>query len=273
MSFSAKLKAFILNEYPNCEIDHLFTSVPRGTSKIPNVVYQTWESNKLGKTHFKELKKFRGMNMDYSFEFFDNLRMDNYMSKYYRSHKIHQIYQNAKFGPLKTDIFRYCILFERGGIYFDINKSVNISLRDIIQDNDEAIISFEQNPIREFIDWEAPKKTKKILKHPELIVLNWGLAFTRGHVFLAKIIDNIVNDYKSWKMKRVSNVKSAIVQFTGPLMLTRSIWQVIEDDPGVSFRQMGIDFERHADFNMRGSWSRYAITASYAEFKNNVIVS
>ncbi len=268
------VKAFFLNEYPNKRIDHLFTPAnTEAKSLIPNVVYQTWISNKLGRTHFKNLEKFRNLNPDYSFEFFDNIRMDNYMKEYYGDHPIYQIYMNLNFGAPKTDIWRYCILFQRGGVYFDINKSVNLPLREIIYKNDKAIISFEQNLIRDYIDWDIPSIAREKLNYPDLIIINWGFAFTAGHVFLSTIIENIVKEYPIWRMKIVPKIKDAGVQFTGPLMMTKSIWQALERNPDIDFKQFGIDFYRHGNYNMKGSWSRYILKTSYSEYKNKVIVS
>ena len=38
---------------------------------IPNNVYQTWENNFFGKTHFKEIIKFRSTNKNFNFILFD----------------------------------------------------------------------------------------------------------------------------------------------------------------------------------------------------------
>jgi mannosyltransferase OCH1-like enzyme len=268
-----RLKAMLTFEYPDKIIDQIYTSVDDNHHAIPNVVYQTWETNKLGRTHYAELRKFREMNMDYSFEFYDNAKMDDYMREHYEKHDIYGVYKNAKFGPLKTDIWRYCILFQRGGVYFDINKYVDIPLKEMISADDRAVISFEKNVLRDYINWEAPQGAKQELQYPELIILNWGLAFAKGHVFLGKTIQNIVKDYELWKMKRVQSVKNAIVRFTGPLMFTRSVWQAIEEDPEIDFEQAGIDFYRHGNFNQRGSWSRHVISPSYTDLTDNVIVS
>jgi mannosyltransferase OCH1-like enzyme len=269
-----KMKALLLNEYPDRTIDHIYTrSSATSESLIPKVVYQTWEANKLGKTHVKLLEDFRCLNPEYSFEFFDGTRMDHYMERVYGSHPIFPIYQKAKFGPLKTDIWRCCILFERGGVYFDINKRVTIPLREIIGDSDRAVISFERNAIDGSIDYEIPIAAKELLQFPELIIINWGLAFSPGHSFVGKYISNVVDDYPKWKSKPVPTVYDAIISFSGPLMLTKSIWQSIEDDPTVGFKQAGIDFNGHGDFNMRRSWSRYVAMPSYSTFSNTAIIS
>src|SRR5580704_3923533 len=119
-----KLMAALLGERPLRSVKHIYneTHNVKFEGTIPSKVYQTWTSEFLGRSHLKELEKFRARNKEFSFHFFDQDEMDRYMSDYYRHHPIYQVYCNAHYGPLKSDVWRYCILFERGGIYFDINK-------------------------------------------------------------------------------------------------------------------------------------------------------
>lgn len=195
------------------------------------------------------------------------------MKEHYGSNPIHEVFAKARFGPLKADIWRYCILYQRGGVYFDINKSVDLPLREMIHKDDKALISFEQNRVKASIDWEAPIEIRGRLQHPESIIMNWALAFAPGHPFLLKTIQNIIADYPKWKMNVVADVKDAITRFSGPLMLTRSIWESIRQMPDVEFTQVGIDFNGRGNPDMRRSWSRYLSLRSYDEYSNAIIVT
>jgi mannosyltransferase OCH1-like enzyme len=267
------LKAVLLDELPDKRIDHLYYRVSAGNCLIPNSVYQTWETNTLGRTHLKGLEKFRQLNPDYSFELFDNEKMSSYMKEFYGSNSIYEVFDNARFGPLKADIWRYCILYQRGGVYFDINKSLNLPLRELIGTNDRAVISFEQNRVKASIDWEAPTEIRSRLQHPELIIINWGMAFTKGHPFLRTTIQNILADYPKWKLKMVANVKDAVTRFSGPLMLTRSIWETLQKMPDTDFKQAEIDFYGRGNPDVKGSWSRYLARRSYDEYSESIIVT
>ena len=78
--------------------------------KIPNVCYQTWVNKKFGKTHRREIKKFRELNKGMSFVIFDEDHLNKYMLEAWGQHPIHEIFLSSKFGPMRADIFRYCIL-------------------------------------------------------------------------------------------------------------------------------------------------------------------
>ena len=109
-----------LTEMPLQEIKKNIQAIsPLGGRLIPNVVYQTWIDNLFGKTHAKGIKNFRALNPELEFNLYDSNDLDAYMQNSYGSHQIYQVYKNTKFGPMKADIFRYCILYEKGGYYFD----------------------------------------------------------------------------------------------------------------------------------------------------------
>ena len=52
--------------------------------------------------------------------------MEDYMKNNWKNNSIYEVFKNSLVGPLKTDIFRYCILYERGGYYFDISRGCKI---------------------------------------------------------------------------------------------------------------------------------------------------
>ena len=56
--------------------------------------------------------------------------MNEYMENNWKNNEIYEVFKNSLIGPLKTDIFRYCILFDKGGYYFDISRSCKIPLNN-----------------------------------------------------------------------------------------------------------------------------------------------
>lgn len=267
------LKAVILNELPKNDITYLYTKVKQNKFiKIPNIVFQTWEDNKLGKTHLKELEKFRNLNSDYTFKFFNKDQRDDYMRTNYSNHPIHEIYQKVNFGASKVDIFRYCLLLKEGGWYFDINKGVKIPLRDISQFDDEAVISFEKNLTKNYFAQKPPKKIINKLQYPKNTLFQWGFGFKKNHPLLKEVIANIVEDYPNYKGKRLTNIQKGVLDFTATFKWTKTIWSVIEKNPKIKIRQCGIDFYGQGYYIMKGSWSRYLKSPSYIGMKDKILV-
>ena len=78
----------LYNALPHLDVTPLYTDVPASGARIPNHVYQTWVSPRLPVAIAWSIRRFRKMNADYSFSFFDNARMNAYMEACYSGHPI-----------------------------------------------------------------------------------------------------------------------------------------------------------------------------------------
>ncbi len=267
------LAARLLGEYPLVEIADRPAIAPSGTSAIPPVVYQTWDTRLLGKTHAAALQAFRDQNPDLGFVLVTKAERDAFMAREFAGHPILDIYLKGQFGPLKVDIWRYCFIYKNGGIYFDINKCLKQPIRQQLPLDATAWISYETTlgelfPPQQAINW---------MQHPNNLLANWAFGFAAGHPMLAKTIDLICAYYPMFAGQAFAQPKNAIVKFTGPVMLTLAWHEYLReiDDPVMleSVCQAHIDFHWQADTNMPRSWVRYAQVPAYTRAKNRSIVA
>ena len=236
--------------------------------KIPPIVYQTWVNDLFGKTHASEIEKFRNLNPELSFKLYNSEKSNQYMKDYWGNHPIYNIYCLLKFGPAKADIFRYCILYERGGYYFDISKGCDFPLTKLHPSSSTALISFEMNdcvvlPNKNIVNWFA---------HPTKYILQWGFGFEKEHLILKSVIDNICAYSDIFKDKIFENPKNAILMFTGPGMFTKSLRDIIADGIRCEITQAGIDFNGYGVFEMKGSEVRYLTVPAYGNVLNSKIM-
>lgn len=258
----------MLLEHPFVEIQDVIRGGGKSEAVIPRKVYQTWETRFIGKTHYKQIKEFQDINPDFDFILFDKKNRDLYMQDYWGSHLISEIYNNAQFGPMKADIFRYCILYERGGVYFDISKGCSVPLKTLLAANLDGLLSFESGQSSYLPSLECMKS----IQHPEKLCLQWGMGFKKGHIILEKMISNICDYYPFYKGRVFESPKSAILQFTGPGMFTKSVRDVASLNGLGNINQAGIDFNGHGIFEMKGAWARYSQVPPYEQSKSRVIV-
>lgn len=266
------LSARLIGEYPLVQVvDHAATAAPLECA-IPSVLFQTWETNAIGQTHFKALDAFRKRNPELDFVFFDGRQMDAYMAEFYGDHPIYPIYTRGKFGPLRTDIWRYCILLERGGFYMDINKELMRPIRDFVRPETTALFAYEST----LSLMVAPNEIASRLVNPHNLVVNWGFGFAKGHPILQKTIDNICKYYPQFAGRIFEQPKHAIIKLTGPAMLTQSLYDTLLQNPSPAFDaglvQAGIDFDGSGNSNMARSWVRYAQIPAYAQARHQIIV-
>lgn len=265
---TALYKLRIYAELPMLELHDRNATQQFTNQLIAPVVYQTWEDRFVGKTHFKEIELFRALNSDLDFKLFDRHQRESYMREYWGEHPIYPIFTGSQFGPMKADIFRYCLLFERGGFYFDISKGCSVSLGSLLERSSSALISFESH------DCVIPPNPVLCnrLQHAEKQVLQWGMGFAKGHPILRHMIENICLHYPLFKGIIFQNPKNAILRFTGPGMFTKTVREYFEKQGDESVAQAGVDFMGAGIFAMKGSWARYSRVPSYVDSTNQPIV-
>lgn len=88
---------------------------------IPNNLYQCY-SNKASIPH-KVYKNKALYAKQYSYEVWDYEQCSNYL-RYHWGNQFYHIFNNLSVPAHKADFWRYCILYDRGGIYMDIKMEL-----------------------------------------------------------------------------------------------------------------------------------------------------
>ena len=240
---------------------------PPAKNEIPNIVYQTWVSKSLPRRLAKQIKKFRELNKDFSFKIFSDKERDQYMKDFWSDNEIYNIYSKVIFEPCKADIFRYCIIYERGGFYFDIKSGCDLPLSELKPSNG-AIISHEASntiipPNKNYI---------KTTDYPFNLIENWSFAFVPKHPFLGLLIEKIIEFAPSIKGKVFSNPKNGILSFTGPGMMTK-VFQIYNSKVRNYIIPNGIDLNGAGRYSLSGSDLRFKFSSSYSKIKNSKIIN
>jgi len=107
--------------------------------KIPKQVIQTaYEYPKLTEM-LNTISSIKETNPEYVYRFFDDKDARKYIQDNFNEN-INFAYENLIPGAFKADLFRYCILYNEGGIYMDCKMISVVPFRDIIGENDELIL-------------------------------------------------------------------------------------------------------------------------------------
>jgi len=258
----------IILEKPYQFLEDRVASSSFNNNFIPPNVYQTWVNNYFGKTHFAEIARFRALNSDLNFYLYDNLKVQNYMEEFWGHHPIYQVFNNSQYTPSKADIFRLCILNERGGFYFDINKGCKKPLRSFIKTDSDCLISFEKNDNIILPELCAIDR----VDYPDKLIMQWSFGFAKNHPVTSTMIEDICEIYPYFKGKIYNSHKNAILSFTGPGMFTRSVHKTLLKNPDLVINQAGIDYHGHAIADMQGSWVRYLTSPAYNKTASKPIV-
>lgn len=264
VAWSAKrlsaLGRFIIDS-PPVELGDRPVAIDREPWQIPKQVFQTWETRRFGKTHWAELLRFRDINPEMSFYLFDKDMRDSYMQEKWSDSPIYEVYDRALFGPLKTDIFRYCIIYEKGGFYFDISKMLNLPISNFLSATSTNFLTIEGNLAPEELASRVPWM-------PRNLVAQWGFGFVPGHGLLEMMIELIIKKYPEYKNRVFDVPKTAILELSGPIGFYEAIGKYLSIQKNeLSF--IPKDFNGAGVYSIRGSGYRFIRYPSYADSRHS----
>jgi mannosyltransferase OCH1-like enzyme len=196
---------------------------------IPKNIFQSWYTKTLNIKILDRINNMLQMNPGYNHKIYTDDEIDEFVNTYFPG-EIAECYNRLNIIVAKVDFWRYLVLYKYGGIYLDMDSSIEKPLDDLIKDTDEAIITAEGNP---------------------LLYVQWALIFNKEHPILKKTIELIVNNIKN------NTYPNDIHKMTGPTVYSKAI-QLYNEDKGiiihhnkitnstdisyVSYRLYGIDY-------------------------------
>ena len=112
-------------------------------SLIPKYIYQTYESNNYHNfMHYNSVQSFLDLNPNYTYEFFDDKKCDNFIKNNFEDY-VYQTYKKLYPSAYKADLFRYCLIYKKGGCYFDNKYIPRVNLDEFINENDKNIFCLD----------------------------------------------------------------------------------------------------------------------------------
>lgn len=238
------------------------------TQAIPKTVFQTADSGLVHPSHAKSIAGFRELNPELSFSLFDKPARDAYMRRKWGSDPIHDVYTRSSFGQMQADIFRYCIIFERGGYYFDFNKGCSVPLTSLHSENATGIVSYESNPELLFPN----PKVARVVANPFNLVLQWGFGFVPQHPFLRMVINRVTEIEPYFRDRVFKNPKAALLTMSAPGVFTETFRRYVETHGLSGIEEAGIDFDGHGIFRLRGSKKTTQTVTYYGTLSSQEIV-
>lgn len=163
-------------------------------------------------------------NPEYQYHFYDDHDIKKFITDEFPPEYIEN-YNKLTIGAAKADFFRYAILYKKGGIYLDVDSAVTRPFKDLIKDNDEAVISKERH---------------------EGLYVQWALIFNKNHPFLKKTLDLMLDNIKTHRYP--NNIHAT----TGPSVFSNAINQSLEEDSNTPYSLFkGIEFRGYLQFKYK----------------------
>jgi len=100
-------------------------------NNIPKNIFITYKNNDIPKKVKSNLSK---LNPEHTIFFYDDNKCVSFLEKHY-SKKFANFFKQIKWGPIKSDFWRLCVLYVYGGVYYDIDIEPYVPISDFIEDN------------------------------------------------------------------------------------------------------------------------------------------
>lgn len=208
---------------------------------ISKNIFQSWWTKELHPDVQKKIDYMKKINPEYLYHLYTDKDMDEFVNEHFNG-EISECYNKLNIIVAKVDFWRYLVLYKYGGVYVDMDSSIDKPLKDLINDNDEAIITAEKN-IGMYVQW--------------------GLIFSCNHPILKKVIDLIVDNIK------YNKYPNNIHKMTGPTVYSKAIQYIHKElfnqpinheeiknvtditflSNNISYRLFGIDYNEYMSFD------------------------
>ena len=165
---------------------------------IPKNIFQSWITKDLHPEVQKRVDRMLELNPEYTHDIYTDSEISEFVNINYPG-KISECFNRLNVPVAKVDFWRYLVLYKYGGVYVDLDSSINVSLDDFIRDGDEAIITAETNPNT---------------------YVQWALIFNKEHPILKEVIDLIVDNIQN------NSYPNDVLNMTGPQVYSKGIINV-----------------------------------------------
>lgn len=186
--------------------------IPRVAIKGPGTgqwnVYRTAKSLLVSKKKYNNCHEewFR-LNPRIIMHWFDDKACRDFMRT--QGERVFNAYQALRPGAYKADLFRLCILYERGGMYVDAESTPYVSIREMIRGVDSSFIS--------------------ILDSTSTGIHNGLIISPMGHPFLKACIERIL------EIVERRSYEDGSLAITGPVCMARAINEYMGREANSSF--------------------------------------
>jgi len=147
---------------------------------------------------------------------------------------------NPAYGPARSDLFRYVLLHQRGGIWLDDKSGLSKTLDSIISVSDQfllAPVDYESN---------AASHHRRLRKTDTVELMQWFIASAPGHPFLGAVLEDVITNINSYRPLSGGVGKKAVLNLTGPVAFSLAISPIRDKFPHkvISARKSGVLYSK-----------------------------
>jgi hypothetical protein len=231
--------------------------------------------HRVTKSRFKEINKMIKKLHNFQIFFFSHKNRDLYMKKNWKTHNIYKLYEKSIFQQMKSDIFRYCFVYDNGGYWLDFKCTLYFDIDNLMNSNHQTLLVLSSQQINENEKANISEDILSVLSGN--IVNNWVFGAKKNSNFLKFLIDDISTSYHSYENQNFYSPKNAILELTGPLKITKLFLNYIETDSNnlkefFIVNESDYEFQYISDFGRDFHLSDNVFSKHYSRLENKKII-
>lgn len=204
-----KLELFNNIDYKNIDTIH----------NIPKVIHQVYiqqKSDKLPLQILENINYIQKLNPDWKYQLYTDDEVESFILTHYGNNML-KVYNkiNPDYAAAKCDLFRYLLIYKKGGVYLDIKSAMSKPLNDIIKEDVYYLSHWKQ-------------KYWKNIFPPNGEFQQWFIISKPKHPYLKNVIQNVIHNISNYDKEKNGVGKFATLSLTGPIVYTRTINKILK---------------------------------------------
>jgi mannosyltransferase OCH1-like enzyme len=114
-------------------------SAPNEINGVPLKIYQSWQSHIVPANMKKTVLHVVEENPEFDYYLYSDADSRAFIKENYDDTVV-KAFDSLRPGAYKSDLWRYCILYKQGGVYFDIKMVPLIKIKQIIENNNIVFV-------------------------------------------------------------------------------------------------------------------------------------
>ena len=217
-------------------------------SKIPRNIIQIYKTNKIHTHIYKNVMKMIEKNPEYDYLFI-TYEIASELIKQNFDDRTLAAYERIQIGAAKADFIRYVVLYLYGGIYLDLDASIEIEIDRFIPNDADFIFFYrfvDETKLTQWIFFTKPENhiIKKIINEMVHRIHNneTNIFIATGPTLFTDVIYNLINKtniYNTIEKTTMNERKHFLTNISNKMILDGFFYDMCEYENILKFRMDG----------------------------------
>lgn len=202
---------------------------------IPKIIHQVYSELNLPIEYQNNVNYLKDKNPNWEHRLYGSEAMLAYVKREFP--EIYPYYDriDPSYAACKADLFRYLVIYNEGGVYFDIKSGAHTPLDEMLEVDDVYLLAHWPKS-------EAQTGHHRGISNPNGELQQFHIIAIKGHPFLKFVIDTVCNNIKRYNPIFHGSGGSVMV-LSGPITYTNIIKPLLDKYPcrlSYNHEQLGI---------------------------------